>query len=264
MAINLKADKLFFVMEDEPLNNTSYKVSAEIPLAENGDIPAMNIEELDLFIKNNRSKKTASETEAYSHKKVISVLEKAREACKNGVSRVHLVDGRQDGVLLTEIFSALGSGTMIYTSDYGKIRAMEQTDIPAVLAVMRPFVESGKLLPRTQKQLEERLEDFVVYELDGGIHACASLHDYGNGQAEIAAIAVEQKFDNMGIGPKLIDFLLKKGKALKAKSIFILTTQAADWFEKQGFSPDSIESLPEERRKIWTPERNSRVYRLSL
>ena len=41
-----------------------------------------------------------------------------------------------------------------------------------------------------------------------------------------------------------------------------MTTQSADWFESLGFEPDSVESLPEERRKIWTKEHNSKVYRL--
>jgi amino-acid N-acetyltransferase len=31
--------------------------------------------------------------------------------------------------------------------------------------------------------------DFVVYSIDDVVHACGSLHDFGDGQAEIAAIA---------------------------------------------------------------------------
>ena len=41
-----------------------------------------------------------------------------------------------------------------------------------------------------------------------------------------------------------------------------MTTQASDWFEKIGFSEDKIESIPEERRAKWSPERGSKVYRL--
>jgi amino-acid N-acetyltransferase len=42
-----------------------------------------------------------------------------------------------------------------------------------------------------------------------------------------------------------------------------MTTQAADWFEKIGFKEASIDSLPQARRARWTPERNSKVFRLS-
>ena len=57
---------------------------------------------------------------------------------------------------------------------------------------------------------------------------------------------------------------MAKAKDKGLESVFVLTTQTADWFEKLGFKSDSIESIPEERRKIWTPERNSKVLRINL
>lgn len=250
VAIALKADKLFFVMEDGGINSKNYSTQSDLSISENGNIAAMDLEQVKTFIAENHADK------------LFSLLQIASEACENGVTRVHFVDGNLDGVLLSEIFSDLGSGTMIYTNNYGKIRAMEQTDIPSVLAVMRPFIESGKLLPRSERDLAANLANYIVYELDGGIHACAALHYYPDGQAEIAAVAVDEGFANMGIGPKLIEKLKELAKSNKAKSVFILTTQAADWFEKLGFVEDTISSLPEARRQIWTPERNSKVFRL--
>jgi len=155
------------------------------------------------------------------------------------------------------------SMTALFTTVYIEQWLNSKCHIPAVLGVMRPFVENGKLLPRTEKDLFSRLGDYVVYELDGGVHACAALHIYEDGQAEIAAVAVDQTFAHMGIGPKLIAQLIKNAREKKVSSIFIMTTQAADWFEKLGFVQDSVESLPQERRAIWTKERNSKVYRLS-
>ena len=249
IAIGLKADKLFFVMENGGLNADDFDyIKDEVTVSENGKIAALDLEQVDLFINKNTE--------------INPILNLASEACKQGVTRVHLVDGNLDGVLLSEIFSDLGSGTMIYTNNYGKIRSMVHTDIPAVLAVMRPFVESGKLLPRTEDSLAAAVNDYVVYELDGGVHACAALHIYPDGQAEIAAVAVDENFAHMGIGPKLIEALLGRSKQKNAKSVFIMTTQAADWFERLGFVEDKIDSLPAERRAIWTPERNSKVYRL--
>lgn len=257
VAVNLKADKLFFVMDQGGVDSNRYSIPAGFALSENGEVPAMDLEEVDEFLSVNPVKETLG-----GDVSIQSLLRKAKDACEAGVTRVHIVDGNQDGVLPCEIFSDLGSGTMIYTSNYGKIRAMEQTDIPSVLSIMRPFIEKGKLLPRTENQLSENLNEFIVYELDGGVHACAGLRLYKDGQAEIEAVAVDENFAHMGIGPKLIENLIKKAGELKAKSVFIMTTQAADWFEKMGFVADSIETLPEARRKIWSPERNSKVYRL--
>ena len=194
----------------------------------------------------------------------VTLLKISSEACKKGVTRVHLVDGNLDGVLLTEIFSDFGSGTMIYTNNYGKIRPMQKSDIPSVLAVMRPFIENGKLLPRTQIDLAENLNDYIVYELDGGVHACSALHTYDDGQSEIAAVAVDESYNHMGIGPKLIEKLLSIAKEKKSKSVFIMTTQASDWFEKLGFVEDDIKSIPHERLSKWTVERNSKVFRLKM
>ena len=240
VAIELKADKLFFVMGD-----------SGAVLKDGQIVPAMNIEELDSYV--------AAHADDEQIKNLLGL---SKTACLNGVNRSHILDGNLDGVLLTEIFSDLGSGTMIYTNNYGKIRDMQQNDIPSVLAVMRPFVENGKLLPRTEADIASKLQDFCVYDFDGGVRACASLHKYDDGQYEIAAVAVDEAYSHIGIGPKLVESLVQKAKACGAKSVFIMTTQASDWFEKIGFKEDSIDSIPAERKAKWTPERNSKVFRL--
>ena len=240
VAVALKADKLFFVMGEQN------------PILKDGEIiPAMNIEEVDSYV--------ARQADDEQTKNLLSLC---KSACLNGVNRSHILDGNLDGVLLTEIFSDLGSGTMIYTNNYGKIRPMEQTDIPSVLGVMRPFVAAGKLLPRTEADVASRLEDFYVYDFDGGVRACASLHRYDDGQFEIAAVAVDEAYSHIGIGPKLVENLVQTAKTNGAKSVFIMTTQASDWFEKIGFTEDKIETIPAERKKLWSPERGSKVYRL--
>ena len=252
VAMNLKADKLFFMMFNEEINAQKYIIPEGFALSESGNIPAMSLEEVDRFIEGNPS----------ADSEIKNLLKASQEACRAGVTRVHILDGNIDGVLPCEIFSGLGSGTMIYTGNYGKVRAMEQTDIPSVLAIMKPFIESGKLLTRTEAQIADSLEDYIVYEIDGGVHACAALHFYEDGQAEIAAVAVDENYAHMGIGPKLMDNLIEQAMEGQATSIFIMTTQTADWFEQLGFEEDVIDSLPEARRKLWTPNRGSKVYRL--
>lgn len=252
VAMNLKADKLFFMMFKEEIAAGKYIIPEGFALSETGNIPAMDLQEVDKFLEKN----AGAETD------IKNLLKAAQEACKAGVTRVHILNGETDGVLPCEIFSGLGSGTMIYTGSYGKVRAMVQTDIPSVLAIMKPFIESGKLLTRTEEQIAATLEDYIVFELDGGVHACAALHFYEDGQAEIAAVAVDENYAHMGIGPKMIDTLIEQAGDGGAESIFIMTTQTADWFEKLGFEEDKIDSIPEERRKLWDSRRGSKVYRL--
>ena len=196
--------------------------------------------------------------------KIINLLHLAKEACTNGVSRVHILNASVDGTIPCEIFSDLGSGTMIYESNYGGIRNMTRDDISSVLSVMQPFIKSGILLPRTSIMLNEQFNHYIVYEIDGAIRACASLVPFADGQMEIAGVAVEKTWSHIGIGPKLVSFLVERAKKQHAASVFILTTQTADWFEQLGFVSDSIDSLPEKRREKWDPKRGSKVMRLKL
>ena len=255
IAVSLNADKLFFVMMNAEINSKNFNIPQNIGLSDESEIPAMNLEELNTFLEQNSNSE---------NKKILSILKIASTACKNGVSRAHIINGSLDGAMPCEIFSDLGSGTMIYSSNYGKIRFMNQQDIPAVLSVMQPFIEKEILLPRNYENLLKNLSDYIVYEIDGGIRACGALHDYGDGQAEILGIAVDSSFSNLGIGPKIINFLIQQAKSKNIKTIFILTTKTSDWFESLGFTSDTIDSIPLKRKKLWNPERNSKVFRLSL
>lgn len=296
IAIQLKADKLFFVTTNVELKN------------QEGTIPAMNLEELVEFIsateqtdgkklnyqtvdslKNtpgcftneysltkikpieqsvnlaNSWKFSSFTTErSVNLKEIIKLLTIAKECCEKGVNRVHILNGSINGTLLCEIYSNLGSGTMIYKNNYGEFRSMTIEDIPSVLTLIQPFVDSGLLLPKTKQYLQQNYEDFTIYELDGAIRACASLHQYQDGQMEIGCVAVNEICSNIGVGPQLIEKLIKKAKESKATGLFLLTTRTMDFFEKLGFTNDSIDSIPAERKALWSPERNSKVMRYYL
>lgn len=258
IATHLQADKLFFLLPDAELSAKNFTIPKDLGLSPEGCVPAMNIEELDDFLELNKNQTNDSE------QKIISMLELAKKSVQSGVTRVHILNGSIEGTLPCEIFSDLGSGTMIYKSNYGKFRAMRREDISAVLSLIRPFVSKEILLPRSEQQMEAEYNDFIVYELDGAVRACAALHIYDRTQAEIAALAVDETCAHIGIGPKMIEYLIEKAKTVSIESVFILTTQTADWFEKQGFVADSIDTLPERRRKIWNPKRGSKLFRLNL
>lgn len=258
VAKHLKADKLFYLIPDGEVSSKNFNIPKDFGLSSDGNIPAMNIEELDEFLLENESKKEGE------NENLLSILKLARDSIQGGVTRVHILNGYLEGTLPCEIYSDLGSGTMIYSSDYGKIRSMGREDIPSLLTLIQPFVKRGILLPRTEEMLEATYQDYIVFELDGAVRGCAALHVYNNEQAEIAAVAVDENCAHMGIGPKIVDHLINKGKELGLSSVFVMTTQTGDWFEKIGFSYDSIDSIPEQRRAHWSPERGSKVLRLKF
>lgn len=251
VAINLKAEKLFYMINDVSFSE-GMKISKGLVINEENRIVAMDIFQVEEFLSLNKNHPN----------KILSIYRIAKEACKNGVVRTHIVDSNIDGVLPCEIFSDLGTGTMIYTRDYGNIRPMQISDIPSVMNIIKPFINEGRLLYRSENDILQKINDYIVYEFDGGIHGCCALHLYSDNQTEIAAVAVDKNYNHTGIGPKMINFLVQRAKEIKAKSVFIMTTQSVDWFEKLGFVLDTIDSLPKERRDKWNPERNSKVLRL--
>lgn len=259
IAIHLKAEKLFFILPDAQISRKEFSLPNEIALSQEGNVPAMSVEILSKILKLNSD----SNLKKNSRKeKLLAIFKLAKNACENGVSRIHILDGNSEGILPCEIFSAIGSGTMIFNNGYGDLRSMRDDDIPSVLSLMSPFVKSGILLPRNFQELKSQLHNYIVYNVDGGIHACAALKKYDGDQMEIYSVAVDESYGNMGVGPKMINFLLEKAKSCGAKSVFILTTQTADWFEKLGFVADEIDSIPHERKKIWSEKRGSKVFRI--
>lgn len=267
IAQRLQADKLFFLLPDGNIDEKDFFIPQHISRSPENKIPALNISEAQELLDRNTHQENISSTqdEILSKKeKILQLIRLGIRACTNGVSRVHILDGLIDGTIPCEIFSNLGCGTMIYESDYGQIREMTIEDIPAILNLIRPFVEEGILLPRTEQSLASTFTDYIVYELDDGIKGCAALHFYNDFQAEIAAVAVDPVCSHLGIGPKMMEYLLNKAQSQQAKSVFILTTRTADWFEMQGFIPDDISTLPTKRKEKWSPSRGSKLFRKKL
>lgn len=167
-------------------------------------------------------------------------------------------------MILKEIFSNRGLGTMIYANQHENIRPITPADIPEVLRLMQPVIEEHILIPRTAADLEEKVEDYYVYEVDGTIHGCGALHLFNDRQGEIAAIVVDQIYANMGIGKKIIAYLIDRAIHLQLKAVFVLTTQTADWFTQLGFTHAVVTDLPVQRQKNYNPKRNSLILRYLL
>ncbi|MDR2495122.1 MAG: amino-acid N-acetyltransferase [Spirochaetaceae bacterium] len=191
-------------------------------------------------------------------------LSLALRAVKAGVERAHIIDGREEGAALRELFSNLGAGIMVYADEYEAIRPLKSADIPAVLRLMEPLFQRGNLVRRNGEQIREKKDDYVVFEIDGSIHACAALHLWGAGQGEIAALATDPAYTAMGLGRRLVRYLLDRAAREELKRVFVLTTRTNDWFEFLGFTESSLESLPDAKRRQYDHRRKSKVLALTL
>ncbi|MCL2265528.1 MAG: amino-acid N-acetyltransferase [Treponema sp.] len=188
----------------------------------------------------------------------------ALKASQAGVHRVHVIDGREEGAVLKELYSNLGVGTMIYADEYDSIRDFHSRDLPDVLRLMEPLMQNGILVRRNPEQIQEKKADYSVLEIDGSVRACGALHNRGESQGEIAAVATDPNYTDLGLGRKIVGYLIEKAKKAKMTRVFVLTTQSQDWFESLGFKEAPVDSLPEQKRKVYDQSRKSKVFALEL
>jgi amino-acid N-acetyltransferase len=255
LSIELQASKLFFITSFDGISATGLSVPEGIYIASDNTVSQLRVDEAGTILEKNKKA---------SFDPRLELLSFAHRACKNGVARVHIVNGTVEGMILKEIFSNRGLGTMIYANQHDNIRPMTHADVPEVMRMMQPFVEREMLVPRTAEDLEKNLDDFAVYDVDGIIHASGALHTYSQNQGEIAALAVDELYANLGIGGKMISYLVDRARALKLSQVFVLTTQAADWFINAGFKEAPVSLLPESKQKAYNKNRNSKVLVLQL
>ncbi|XP_034218350.1 probable amino-acid acetyltransferase NAGS2, chloroplastic isoform X1 [Prunus dulcis] len=195
----------------------------------------------------------------------LSELAAAAFVCRGGVQRVHLLDGTKGGVLLLELFKRDGMGTMVASDLYEGTRMARVSDLSGIRQIILPLEASGTLVPRSDEELLQALDSFIVVEREGQIIACAALFPFQEDRcAEVAAIAVSPDCRGQGQGDKLLDYIEKKASSLGLVKLFLLTTRTADWFVRRGFSECSIESIPEKRRRKINLSRKSKYYSKQL
>lgn len=182
---------------------------------------------------------------------MLSKAAHAAAACRAGIPRVHLINGRVDEGLLAEVFSNEGIGTLIYANEYQQIRRALKKDIRSLMLLTKKAVQNEELVKRTRGSFEKSLADYYIFEIDKNPVACAALHVYPDQRkGELGYVYVNPSHENQGIGRKLIQFLENKAREQGLVELIALSTQAYNYFiNKGGFSEGSPEDLPPARRE---------------
>lgn len=240
VGVALKAAKIIFVTEEEPHFGLDRQSSRQLS-AEQGEELLSQL----------------GDDEALSGLR--SNLKQAVSACREGVNRVHLINGNREDALLAELFSNEGIGTMIFADNYQQIRGATPADVDEMLLMMRRAVEEEQLVERDKNEILDRLKDYIVMDIDGNVVGVGALHGYSEeGVAELACIHVKSDHEGQGYGRALIAFLEKRAKSLKVSKLFILSTQTSEYFkDKFSYQESSdLTEMPAKRKAEW--ERNGR------
>ena len=193
---------------------------------------------------------------------ILSKAQHAFAACKAGIPRVHIINGKVDEGLLAEVFSNEGIGTLIYANEYQQIRLAKKKDIRAIQLLTKQGVEAAELVKRTRAVIEKNLADYYLFEIDKNPVACVALHIYPeHRKGELACLFVNPSNENQGIGRKLIQFVETKAREAGLTEIITLSTQAFTYFQsKGGFAEGTPDDLPPARREKYDQSgRNSKV-----
>lgn len=235
-SIELKANKLIFLTDIQELYQDEVSPLRELTLHDISNMPPLS-------------------------EHMSRTLQGAANACRKGVSRVHLLDGHRDGALLVELFSRDGCGTMITAESFEGTRKAGIEDVGGILELIAPLEEQGIMVRRSREKLEMEIEHFTVIERDNAIIGCAALYPYTAEQVgELACVAIHPDYSGQGKGDGLFHYMLRDAKRQGLNKLFVLTTHTAHWFQERGFQLAEPSALPIERQGMYNYQRNSKVF----
>ncbi len=121
-------------------------------------------------------------------------------------------------------------------------------DIDAMQKLIKPQVEKGIILHRSDDELAANIRSYFIAKYAQDIIGFCSLQIYSKDLAELRSLVVKDKFRRQGVGRGLVVNLEKEGKNLGLKQIFALTYERG-FFESLGYMEIDKDKLPEQ--KIW-------------
>jgi amino-acid N-acetyltransferase len=234
-ASSLNADKLIFISDCQELQDTAQQLTPADAqgLINSNDLPG----------------------------EILRHLSSAIHACEQGVSRVHLVDRSLDGALLQELYTRDGSGILITSEPYERLREAGIEDVGGIIELIEPLEADGTLVRRSREQLELEIDHFRVLERDGLIIGCVALYPFSDdGWGELACLVIHPDYRNQGQASRLLEHIEQHARSMQLRELFVLTTQTAHWFQERGFTPVQVDDLPVQKREMYNLQRQSRAF----
>ena len=141
------------------------------------------------------------------------------------------------------------------------IKKAQVRDVQEILDLINGYAAADVMLPRGPQYLYENIRDFVIasdrnvpvysmMETREELHlivACGTLHVLWDDIAEIRALAIHPDYQHLGLGSKLVDYLIDDARQLGIKRLYTFTL-TEQFFRTLGFKRQKREELPP---KMW-------------
>ena len=122
------------------------------------------------------------------------------------------------------------------------------SDIESMQTLIKPEVESGVILPRSNDEIATNIRSYMLaFDKEELIGFCA-LHVHSYTLAEIRSLIVKDEYRGKHVGSQIVNRCLDEAKNLGLKQVLALTYKQS-FFENLGFIEIPKESLPD--HKIW-------------
>lgn len=127
------------------------------------------------------------------------------------------------------------------------IRPATVADVPGISALVMENAIQGKILPRSAAAIEATIADWIVAAAGDEILGCVSLLRYTSGLVEVRSLIVQERYQGLRLGTKLMEALLIEARKRKIPTLFALTRKVS-FFERFDFQTTEHARFPE---KVW-------------
>lgn len=135
-----------------------------------------------------------------------------------------------------------------------QIRPVDPGDLESLSRFIQPFVQAGKLLPRTTAELAVLVSDGFIAECEGRLVGFAALEIYSKKLAEIRSLAVDPAMQGNGVGRLLVAKCVERAKEQKVLEVMAITSSET-FFRNCGFDF----TLPGEKKALFIQTSDGRT-----
>ncbi|HVJ69292.1 MAG TPA: GNAT family N-acetyltransferase, partial [Caulifigura sp.] len=126
-------------------------------------------------------------------------------------------------------------------------------DLEGIEDLIEPFVDGGKLLPRTWDELQNLVPTgFVCEDQDGVIIGFAALEIYSRKLAEIRSLCVASRAQGQGVGKRLVQACVDFASERRVFEVMVVTS-TEEFFQSCGFDF----TLPGEKKALFLQTRET-------
>ncbi len=125
------------------------------------------------------------------------------------------------------------------------VRPAHAGDVAAIHAIVRRYAAQGALLPRTRRDIQAAIDDYVVVvDRNRRVLACSALATYSPALAEVSSVAVAKSAQGKGLGSMAVRGSEAMARERGISELFAMTTAEA-FFESLGYERSSVEQYPD-------------------